>query len=179
MTARVAQQVQPVWVRNDVTRTYWQEEWQRVPHSQQALFEHLCLLVFQNGLGWATVLKRREALRELFDGFDPVALAQRADGRAEVIVQETAGIRNLAKIRACLNNARVLTEQEVSLVALYRRAFPKPLIVASANNVPRTHPATDAVSARLLEAGCQRTGPVVACSLAQAAGFIRVQEPEL
>lgn len=60
---------EPSWVRDDPSRTYFLKEWQNVPRTQQAMFEHLCLLVFQNGLWWSVVLGKREAISRHFKGF--------------------------------------------------------------------------------------------------------------
>ena len=50
---------------------YHDEEWGRPQTSEQALYEKVCLEGFQAGLAWITVLRKREALREVFAGFDP------------------------------------------------------------------------------------------------------------
>lgn len=43
----------PSWVRDEVSRSYFNTEWQKVPRTQQALFEHLCLLIFRLVCGGA------------------------------------------------------------------------------------------------------------------------------
>lgn len=168
--------VLPSWVRDSLTYAYWQDEWQKVPVTQRDLFEHLCLLVFQGGLTWSTVLKRREGLRLLFEGFNPVEVAGWPEARVEEVAAEKAGIRNLAKVSACWINARVLVEKGVDLAEVLRRAFPAPLVVGSGEELPTRCPASGAVAEYLSGLGCVRVGPVVCCALAQAAGLIRRED---
>ena len=54
---------------------YHDDEWGRPVRTQQGLFERICLEGFQAGLAWITVLRKREALREVFHGFDPAVVA--------------------------------------------------------------------------------------------------------
>lgn len=72
------------------------------------LFERLCLEIFQAGLSWLIVLKKRDALRRAFDGFKPDIVA--AYGEADVLrLMGDAGIiRNRRKIIAVIENARRL-----------------------------------------------------------------------
>jgi DNA-3-methyladenine glycosylase I len=72
----------------------------------EALFERLALEINQAGLSWLTVLKKREAFRRAFDGFDPSAVARyRARDRRRLLAD--AGIvRNRLKVDAVIENAR-------------------------------------------------------------------------
>ena len=56
-------------------RDYHDEEWGRPLHGRDELFERLALEAFQSGLSWITILRKREAFREAFDGFDPDKVA--------------------------------------------------------------------------------------------------------
>ena len=62
---------------------YHDNEWGKPTHDDRMLFELLVLEGAQAGLSWLTILKKREAYREAFDGFDPakVALLRRGEGR--------------------------------------------------------------------------------------------------
>ena len=84
---------------------YHDEEWGTPVHDDKILFEFLVLEGFQAGLTWELVLKRREAFREAFDGFDPSKVAKFTDGDVENIINVPGIIRNRAKIRAAINNA--------------------------------------------------------------------------
>ena len=55
--------------------TYHDEEWGRALHGDRAMFERVSLEAFQSGLSWITILRKREAFRSAFAGFDPAAVA--------------------------------------------------------------------------------------------------------
>ena len=70
------------------------------------LFERLVLEINQAGLSWLTILKKREAFREAYDGFDPDVVAAYADAdRARLLADERI-IRNRLKVEAAISNAR-------------------------------------------------------------------------
>ena len=75
-----------------------------------ALFERLMLEINQAGLSWLTILKKREAFRRAYDGFDPeIVGAYGADDRARLLAD--AGIvRNRLKVDAAIENARRILE---------------------------------------------------------------------
>jgi DNA-3-methyladenine glycosylase I len=69
------------------------------------LFERLSLEVFQAGLSWLIVLKKREALRAAFRGFDPATVAGFDDADRERLLGDSGIIRNRRKIDAVIENA--------------------------------------------------------------------------
>lgn len=165
---------EPSWVRDDPSRTYFLEEWQKVPRTQQAMFEHLCLLVFQNGLGWSVVLGKREAISRHFKGFSLEAVASLTEHDISQMLSDTSMIRNEAKIRSCIANAQALLHHSINLPALFEQAFDSPVIFDSVSELPRTLETTNRIADDLKDAGAQRAGQVVCCALAQATGFIRL-----
>ncbi|MBF0092981.1 MAG: DNA-3-methyladenine glycosylase I [Alphaproteobacteria bacterium] len=70
------------------------------------LFERLCLEIFQAGLSWLIVLKRRESLRAAFAGFDPARVALFGEEERQRLLGDPAVIRNRRKIDAVIGNAR-------------------------------------------------------------------------
>ena len=166
---------EPTWVRDDRTRTYFEQEWQNVPRTNDALFEHLCLLVFQSGLWWSTVLAKREELNRALHDFQPERLAAMAEDDIAGYLEGDIGIRNQSKLRACINNARVLKESRVNLADFFAEAFPEELLFPCAEALPRTTAETDTLARELRALGFRRLGPVVACAVAQAAGYIRLE----
>ena len=73
------------------------------------LFERLCLEAFQSGLSWLTILRKREAFRAAFAGFDAAAVAAFGPADVERLLGDAGIVRNRAKIEAAINNAgRVL-----------------------------------------------------------------------
>ncbi len=89
-------------------RDYHDEEWGRPLHGRDELFERLALEAFQSGLSWITILRKREAFREAFDGFDPDKVAAYGVADVERLLSDAAIVRNRAKIEATISNARVL-----------------------------------------------------------------------
>ena len=70
-----------------------------------ALFERLCLEIFQAGLSWLIVLKKRDALRRAFQGFDPTIVAAYGAADQERLLADAGIIRNRRKILAVIDNA--------------------------------------------------------------------------
>ena len=72
----------------------------------RVLFERLCLEVFQAGLSWLIVLKKRPALNLAFDGFDPARIAVYGDEEVARLLADDSIIRNRRKIAATIENAK-------------------------------------------------------------------------
>lgn len=72
----------------------------------RVLFERLCLEIFQAGLSWLIVLKKRPALNAAFDGFDPARVAGYDDGDVARLLADASIIRNRRKIAATIENAK-------------------------------------------------------------------------
>ncbi len=75
---------------------------------EAALFERLCLEIFQAGLSWLVVLRKRPALIKAFSGFDPDKIARYREKRIARLMADEGIIRNRAKILAIIENARRL-----------------------------------------------------------------------
>jgi DNA-3-methyladenine glycosylase I len=99
-------------------RAYHDTEWGRPVTDDRRLFEKLCLEGFQSGLSWLTILRKREAFRRAFAGFDFHAVARFTGDDVERLLQDAAIVRHRGKIEATINNARravELVEAEGSL----------------------------------------------------------------
>ncbi|MGO1591656.1 MAG: DNA-3-methyladenine glycosylase I [Ancrocorticia sp.] len=97
----------PAWVGTDpLMQEYMVNEWGREVYGEQPVFERLCLEVFQSGLSWLTILKKREAFREAFDGFDPEVVGRYGAADIVRLMGESAIVRNRRKIDAAITNAR-------------------------------------------------------------------------
>ena len=90
----------------DLYREYHDHEWGVPLHDDRALFELLILEGAQAGLSWATVLKKREHYRHVFDGFDPHQIALYDDRKVAALLADPGIIRNRAKVAATIQNAR-------------------------------------------------------------------------
>jgi DNA-3-methyladenine glycosylase I len=74
-------------------------------HDDNELFERLVLEINQAGLSWLTILKKRDAFREAYAGFD---LARVARLSPEKLLRQEGIIRNRLKINAAIENAKRL-----------------------------------------------------------------------
>jgi DNA-3-methyladenine glycosylase I len=87
---------------------YHDEEYGFPLDDDRALFERLCLEIFQAGLSWLIVLKKREALRRAFGDFEPTAVEAYAEADIARLMADAGIIRNRRKIEAVIENARRL-----------------------------------------------------------------------
>ena len=89
---------------------YHDNEWGRPTHDDRELFELLILEGAQAGLSWLTILKKREAYREAFDGFDPAKVARYDEAKIEELMANAGIVRNRRKIEAAVTNARLFLD---------------------------------------------------------------------
>jgi DNA-3-methyladenine glycosylase I len=144
---------------------YHDEEWGVPVHDDIRLFEKICLEGFQSGLSWLTVLRKREAFRRAFAGFD-FRILSRWDGReVERLVRDAGIIRHRGKIVSVLNNARCACRVAEEFSSLDRFFW------SFAGGDPRE------LSRELKRRGWTFVGPVTAESFMQAMGMIDAHEP--
>ena len=97
----------PQWIGSDPVMTaYMRDEWGKPLHGETPVFERLCLEVFQSGLSWLTILKKRESFRRAFSGFDVDTVAAFGESEIETLLQDSSIVRNRRKIDAAIVNAR-------------------------------------------------------------------------
>ena len=151
---------------------YHDHEWGRPVLDERALYEKICLEGFQAGLAWITVLRKREALREAFLGFDPELVAEL---EIEPLLLDARLIRSRAKLTACVTNARatLALRETGGLVELLWAAaeLPSPAY-STGSQVPGQTPASLAMSKLLKKAGFTFVGPTTVYSLWQAHGLV-------
>lgn len=95
---------------NSVSMEYHDEEWCKQSHDDNYLFEMIVLESFQAGLSWNIVLKKREGLRNAFDGFDYKKISQYTDDDIERLLNDSNIIRSKSKINSTINNAKRFIE---------------------------------------------------------------------
>ena len=100
------------WVdeKSEIYVKYHDEEWGVPKYDDRELFELLILESFQAGLAWITVLKKREAFREAFDGFDINKVAAYDADKIQELLSNDKIIRSRGKISAAINNAKIFIE---------------------------------------------------------------------
>src|SRR5687768_13798398 len=94
------------WAKSELMIAYHDREWGRPVHDDNTLFEFLILEGAQAGLSWETILKKREAYRKAFDGFDPVKVVRYNARKVERLMKDEGIVRNRAKIESTVRNAK-------------------------------------------------------------------------
>jgi len=157
---------------------YHDEEWGVPVHDDHAWFERLALEAFQAGLSWLTVLKKRDAFRDAFDGFDPEVIARYDETTVAELAQNPAIIRNRRKIEAAIKNARAfLAVQEAfgSFDAyIWRFVDGSPIVNTwrSMAELPAQTPVSAAMSKDLKARGFSFVGPTICYAMMQAGGMV-------
>jgi DNA-3-methyladenine glycosylase I len=153
---------------------YHDEEWGTPLRGDDALFERLSLEAFQSGLSWITILRKRPAFRAAFAGFAIDAVAAFTQADEERLMADAGIVRNRAKVRAAVRNARVaqglpegLSELLWSFAPGGRR--PRP---ATLSEVPAVTPESTAMARELKRRGFVFVGPITAYALMQATGMV-------
>ncbi|WP_243789732.1 DNA-3-methyladenine glycosylase I [Saccharopolyspora gloriosae] len=166
----------PPWAARDpLLREYYDTEWGMPVRGEQPLFERISLEGFQAGLSWATILRKRPAFREAFRHFDPDAVAAFTEDDVTRLLADTGIVRNQAKIRATIANARAtieLREQDgldAFVWSFQPNTTPEPRTLAE---VPTTSPESVALSKALRRRGFRFVGPTTMFALMEAAGIV-------
>ena len=89
---------------------YHDDEWGRPVTDERGLFERVSLEAFQSGLSWLTILRKRDAFRAAFAGFEPDAIARFGPDDVERLLGDAGIVRNRAKIEATIANARATVD---------------------------------------------------------------------
>ncbi len=154
--------------------TYHDEEWGRPVHGEAALYERLTLEAFQSGLSWLTILRKRDAFREVFAGFDPATVASYDAARVDDLLTDARIVRNRSKVEAAVLNARAVVALDGGLDELLwsfapgsERPAPRTL-----GDVPAVTAESAAMAKELKRRGFRFVGPTTAYALMQATGMV-------
>ena len=157
---------------------YHDVEWGVPLHDERRLFEMLVLEGAQAGLSWITVLRKRDAYREAFDGFDPERVA-RYDGRkVRALLRNPGIIRNRLKVEAAVANARAFlaVQDEVGSFDTYVWGFvkgkPRRNAWRTLAQIPAVTPEAEALSRDLRSRGFKFVGPTICYAHMQATGMV-------
>ena len=167
------------WCGNDpLYMQYHDEEWGVPVRDDHKQFEFLVLESAQAGLSWLTILKRREAYRKAYRGFDPLKVSLFAEGDVERLLNDSGIIRNRRKIEASINNARCFLEmqEEFGSFSDYLWAYVgnEPLINSwkSLQEMPAQTALSREISSDLKKRGFKFLGPVILYAHLQATGLV-------
>ncbi len=155
---------------------YHDREWGMPVLGDDALFERICLEAFQCGLSWLTILRKREAFRLAFTGFEIDAVASFGEADVERLLADSGIVRNRGKIDASIANARRAREAIEELGSLACLIWPfaprPPAAPNSYAEVPTVTAESEALARELRRRGFRFLGPTTACALMQACGLI-------
>lgn len=179
MQVQTEPMVRAAWAETDpLLREYYDTEWGVPIRDETGVFERLTLESFQAGLSWLTILRRREAFREAFAGFNVDRVAAFDSTRVDALMQDASIIRNRRKIEAAVNNARVvqrLRDDGEFLSELVWSFMPdrSPAPETDAA-VPSTSPEATELARELKRRGFSFVGPTMAYALMTAIGIVDV-----
>ena len=157
---------------------YHDHEWGRPARDDNKLFEMLILEGMQAGLSWITILKKREAFRAAFDGFDPVKVAQYDEAKVEALLKNEGIIRNRLKINAAVTNAKAFLEVQKNhgsfqrFIWAYVNNTPIQNHWARMEDVPASTPLSDQISKDLKKLGFKFVGSTIVYAFMQAIGMV-------
>jgi DNA-3-methyladenine glycosylase I len=174
MTSRSVQRC--TWAGTDpLMQAYHDEEWGVPEHDPRALWEKLMLDGFQAGLAWITVLRKRDAFRAGFAGFDPARVARFSEKDIQRLLGDAGIIRSRAKIESTIAGARVYCEMQDrgDDFATYCWSFTGGrVITGDGRTVPALTPLSEQVSKDLKRRGFKFVGPTIVYAWMQAVGIV-------
>ena len=157
---------------------YHDKEWGRPVHDDNKLFEMLILEGMQAGLAWITVLKKREAFRAAFDGFNPKKVALYDDRKIEALLADKGIIRHRGKINAAIGNAKAFLEIQQKygnfdhFIWSYVDGVPIVNTPQTMAELPAFTPLSDRISRDLKKRGFKFVGSTIVYSFMQAVGMV-------
>jgi DNA-3-methyladenine glycosylase I len=164
------------WAESDpLLRAYHDEEWGVVERDSRTLWEALVLDGFQAGLAWITILRKREAFREAFSGFDPEAVACLGPRDVERLMNDARIVRSRAKIVATIGNASAYLTMaragEDFSAFVWGMAGGKPIQGDAGTRLTKS-PLSEQISRELKTRGFKFVGPVGVYAWMQAVGIV-------
>jgi DNA-3-methyladenine glycosylase I len=157
---------------------YHDTDWGVPEYDSRALWEKLVLDGFQAGLAWITILRKREAFRAAFDGFDPEKVARYGEADRARLMADAGIVRSNGKIDAAISGARIYLDMQEKGEDLskFLWAFTdgKPIQnnFAHVSEVPAQTPLAVEMSKALKARGFKYVGPVIVYAFMQATGFV-------
>jgi DNA-3-methyladenine glycosylase I len=157
---------------------YHDEEWGVPEYDARALWEKLLLDGFQAGLAWITILRKREGMRDAFDGFDPEIVARYGEADVERLLGDPRIIRSRAKINSAIKGARIWLEMRdrgedfSEWLWSFVGGAPIQNTWADGDARPVATPESEAMSKALKKRGFTFCGPVIVYAFMQAVGMV-------
>lgn len=166
------------WAQTPLSIAYHDREWGVPVHDDIVFFEFITLEGAQAGLSWETILKKREAYREAFAGFDPAKVARFTPARVERLLQNEAIVRNRLKVESAVRNAKAFLaiQREFGSFDRYVWTFVGGSPIVNDRRVLTDVPAktelSEALSRDLLKRGFKFVGSTICYAFMQATGLV-------
>ncbi len=167
------------WAGTDpLYQRYHDEEWGVPLHDDRRLFEMLILEGAQAGLSWITILRKREAYRSAFEGFDPERVARFDGKRIEALLQNPGLVRNRLKLESAVGNAKAFLAVQAEFGSFDAYLWPfvggRPRVNRwkALSEVPAVTPEAEALSKDLKRRGFRFVGPTIIYAFMQAVGMV-------
>ena len=156
---------------------YHDEEWGKPERDSRALYEKLVLDGFQAGLSWITILRKREAFRDAFAGFEPAKVARFNAARVNALMQNDGIVRNRAKIEGAVLSAQAWLEIEAAQgfsAYLWDFVDGTPIVnrPKTFGDAPTQTPLSERISKDLKARGFKFCGPTIVYAFMQAVGMV-------
>jgi len=169
------------WAGDDaLMQRYHDEEWGVPEYDSRALWEKLMLDAFQAGLSWSIILRKREAFRAAFAGFDPARVARFGPRQIARLLSDPGIVRSRAKIEATVGSARAYLEMQQAgedfSGFIWTAAGGRP--IQNDGRVPTQSALSVELSAQLRHRGFKFVGPVIVYAWMQAVGIVNDHAPD-
>lgn len=154
---------------------YHDTEWGVPQHDPRMLWEMLMLEGFQAGLAWITVLRKREAFRKAFAGFDPVQVARFNETDVERLIQDAGIIRARAKIEATIRGAQIYLDMQKTGESFdnFCWSFTQgQVLMGDGHSRVVTTPLSEQISKEMKRRGFKFVGPTIVYAWMQAVGMV-------
>ncbi|NEW82641.1 MAG: DNA-3-methyladenine glycosylase I [Mariniphaga sp.] len=165
-------------LKDDLYLHYHDEEWGVPVHDEQKLFEFLILEGAQAGLSWLTVLRKREAYRKAFDGFDPQKIALYDHSKILELIKNEGIIRNRLKIESAIKNAQafLMIQEQMGSFDRYIWDFVDGRTIqnrfATLKEIPAETEISRIISKDMKKRGFSFVGPTIIYAQMQATGML-------
>ena len=166
------------WATTELGIRYHDEEWGVPRHDDRVLFEFLILEGAQAGLSWETILRKREAYRAAFAGFDPVKVAAFGPRDVARLLADAGIVRNRLKVASAIANAKAFlaVQREFGSFDAYVWRFvdgePTQNTWRRMQDVPARTAASDAMGKDLSRRGFNFVGSTICYAYMQAVGMV-------
>lgn len=155
---------------------YHDQEWGVPEYDSRALWEKLILDGFQAGLSWITILKKRDAFRAAFEGFDPAVIANWGEADIERLLGNPGIVRHRGKIAATITNAQAYLAWQDDMDFSHRMwgyVGGSPLVgnYQTQAEVPTQSALSLQISKDLKKAGFKFCGPTIVYAWMEACGL--------